>query len=130
MHGLVWTLIDAPRLQRDVHVIDGGPGFAQCTATQAFAHEKPVTGHVADRKMAEVEITDRPATLRLRGLKLDALAKKGELIPEAIATLRVLQIAGQVPPLGLEMGVSAVVARKAPRPGPGGALPGFGCFFR
>ena len=64
--------------------------------------------------MAKIRIAHRPSACRLRGRELDSLPEERELISEAPDLLRILQVAGEVPPFGLEIRVRAVIARKHP----------------
>ena len=85
---------------------------------------KLLPGDIRDREMRELKIADDEA--RQPGLAFggwtNALAKEGQLIAEP-APGGIGQIAGEIPPLGLELRMRVMIARKFIEPSGFGDFP-------
>ena len=108
---LVVALLNGPRPQRDIHASHRRFRLAQRTAADPLRNVELSGREVADREVAEVKIAHGPFALRLRGGELHALAKERELVAE-FARMAVLHVAREVPPLGFEIRMRPVIARK------------------
>lgn len=101
-------------------------GNAEARAGNALVVQLATALHVGQRRVRKHELARGEGGLHaLRGIH--ARAKKGDLkAPQPLVGLR---MAGDVPPLGAQIGVAAVVARegqRARRQGPGGSSPAAG----
>jgi hypothetical protein len=102
--------LHAPVLDRDTERLAARAREARGAAAHALRGRVAPAGDICDREVREVDLVRGEACGgRRSGRK--AAAEESELEAEAAAVLR-LELAGVVPPLGLELEVRAVVQRQ------------------
>ena len=115
---------EGPVAQLDSAVVRGEVGLAQRAPAEFFGEMEAVGLAVGDGEVTEVDVAHGPGGAGLGGDGLEAVPEEGELVAVGVAG-GVLQIAGEVPPLGFEFGMGAVVAGELPAPGRQGSRPVF-----
>ena len=131
--------LDAPAaigLRRQLPVVDPGQplaglgriakaGLGEGSARNlAVVVETPAVD-LRDGEVGELEVVHREARSPLprRSGRPHALAEEGQLVAEGAAGLGVTDVAGEIPPLGLEVPVGAVIPRKLVLPARPGLPP-------
>ena len=96
----------------DLQDLGTGPGGAQCSPIEPIGEVETLAVQIGDGEVSHVEVTHRPAG----GVGhippfFGPYSKEGDLIAVPLAIGR-LEMAGIVPPLGLEGGMIEVISRK------------------
>ncbi len=111
---------ELPVLEPDPQRLGSGSGQPLGAAAEALEGMKDAAGGVGHGEVGHVELTGRPRRLAAYRLRGEGRAEEGRLIAE-VAPGGGLEVAGEVPPLGAEVGMGPVVGREAEGPGLEGA---------